>query len=101
MKDIYNENITQQNESAQKYPLISQIWHKINYWKEISSQRRELRKLNDHILKDIGLSRADAERESSRPFWDNASNNDVTLRKRGEVIREGILAEIECSICQL
>jgi uncharacterized protein YjiS (DUF1127 family) len=26
--------------------------------------------LSDAMLRDIGLSRADAERESTRPFWD-------------------------------
>ncbi len=38
-------------------------------WSEIARQRRELLRLDDKLLKDIGLSRADAEREASRPFW--------------------------------
>ena len=33
-------------------------------------QRRSLLALDDVTLKDIGLSRADAEREASRRFWD-------------------------------
>jgi uncharacterized protein YjiS (DUF1127 family) len=32
-------------------------------------QRRTLAMLNDHMLKDIGLSRVDVEREVSKPFW--------------------------------
>ncbi|NMQ19553.1 DUF1127 domain-containing protein [Candidatus Competibacter phosphatis] len=32
-------------------------------------QRRELLALDDRMLKDIGLSRADAFREGSKPFW--------------------------------
>lgn len=31
--------------------------------------RRALRELPDELLKDIGLSRADIEREASKPFW--------------------------------
>lgn len=33
-------------------------------------QRNALRNLDDAALKDIGLSRREAEREASRPFWD-------------------------------
>jgi uncharacterized protein YjiS (DUF1127 family) len=38
-------------------------------WHELARQRRALLALNDHMLKDIGISRAEAEREASRPFW--------------------------------
>jgi uncharacterized protein YjiS (DUF1127 family) len=38
-------------------------------WHEIARQRRALLTLNDRMLKDIGITRADAEREASRPFW--------------------------------
>jgi len=33
-------------------------------------QRSHLRRLDDHLLSDIGLSRADALAEASRPAWD-------------------------------
>lgn len=32
-------------------------------------QRQALSRLDDHRLKDIGLSRADVEREISKPIW--------------------------------
>lgn len=32
--------------------------------------RQHLKALDDRALADIGLSRADAEREASRPIWD-------------------------------
>ena len=38
-------------------------------WLERARQRRQLRELGDHMLKDIGLSRADVEAEASKPFW--------------------------------
>jgi uncharacterized protein YjiS (DUF1127 family) len=37
---------------------------------ERSRSRRALSALNDDELKDIGLSRSDAYRETRRPFWD-------------------------------
>jgi uncharacterized protein YjiS (DUF1127 family) len=38
-------------------------------WLERVRQRRHLGQLSDHMLKDIGLSRADVERETAKPFW--------------------------------
>ncbi|MCB9958909.1 MAG: DUF1127 domain-containing protein [Rhodospirillaceae bacterium] len=39
-------------------------------WIERDRQRRQLAELDQHLLDDIGLSAADARRESHRPFWD-------------------------------
>ena len=38
-------------------------------WVERARQRRHLGELSDHMLKDIGLSRADVEAEVAKPFW--------------------------------
>jgi len=38
-------------------------------WFERARQRRHLGQLSDHMLKDIGLSRADVESETAKPFW--------------------------------
>jgi uncharacterized protein YjiS (DUF1127 family) len=38
-------------------------------WLERAQQRRHLRTLSDHMLRDIGLSRADVENEAGKPFW--------------------------------
>ena len=38
-------------------------------WAERRRQRRALLELNDHLLKDIGLGRAEAEFEARKPFW--------------------------------
>lgn len=37
----------------------------------LARQRRQLAALDEHALKDLGLSRADIEAEISRPFWDD------------------------------
>ena len=38
-------------------------------WIERYQQRRELLALSDHTLKDVGISRADADHEGSKHFW--------------------------------
>lgn len=38
-------------------------------WLERARQRRQLRELSDHMLRDIGVTRADAWAESEKPFW--------------------------------
>ena len=38
-------------------------------WQERATERLALRRMDDHLLKDMGLSRADVEHEASIPFW--------------------------------
>lgn len=64
---------------------IRKIWATLKKWQEVSRQRRELSKLSDDLLKDIGLSKVDAEREVNRPFWDSRQAFDPSLRRHKEV----------------
>ena len=36
----------------------------------IHHQRRELNRMDDHMLDDLGISRRDAQAEAARPAWD-------------------------------
>lgn len=38
-------------------------------WHERARQRRHLQSLSDHMLRDLGLTRADVLAEASKPFW--------------------------------
>ena len=38
-------------------------------WQRRASERHHLRQLDDRMLKDIGLSRADVGGEVAKPFW--------------------------------
>lgn len=38
-------------------------------WQERAAQRAHLVALDDHLLKDLGLSRGEAVREAAKPFW--------------------------------
>ena len=61
--------------------LIQKAWSKTKEWHQVARQRRELKDLSDEILKDIGISRSDADFEGNRHFWDISPNNDPSLRK--------------------
>lgn len=46
-------------------------WARLKRWYALAAQRRQLAMLDDAALKDLGLSRADVQQESERPFWDD------------------------------
>jgi uncharacterized protein YjiS (DUF1127 family) len=41
----------------------------IREWRQRARSRRELLALDDHMLKDIGITRVDALYEVAKPFW--------------------------------
>jgi|GEM_PF-1059962 len=52
--------------------LLLRMGNKVTRWGQLAEQRRQLREMDDHMLKDIGLSRADVERIAGRRwFWDD------------------------------
>ena len=42
---------------------------RVSEWQQRSAGRRELISLTERDLRDIGISRSDAEAEASKPFW--------------------------------
>jgi len=55
-----------QSDSSTAAPFRLQT---IGRWIARRRQRNALRELDEHLLKDIGLSRDDALREAAKPFW--------------------------------
>ena len=47
------------------------LWKHVGRWYELARQRRQLARMSDAGLEDLGLSRADIHQESERPFWDD------------------------------
>lgn len=41
----------------------------LRLWHERARQRRALARLDDRLLRDIGITRAEANREINKPFW--------------------------------
>ena len=44
-------------------------WGHVQRWRERASARRQLLVMDDHLLKDIGITRHEADYEARRPFW--------------------------------
>jgi uncharacterized protein YjiS (DUF1127 family) len=49
--------------------LVTRLLAILFAWHERIRQRRQLYALDDRMLKDIGLTRVDVEREASKHFW--------------------------------
>jgi len=49
--------------------LAGRVLATLREWRRRSHDRAELANLDDSMLKDIGLSRGDAEFLSNKPFW--------------------------------
>lgn len=54
-------------------PAGRTAWHAAVAWWQATRERRRQRvalaALDDHALRDIGLTRHQAEREAAKPFW--------------------------------
>ena len=48
---------------------LQQVIAVLKRWKENHHTRQQLRHMDEHLLKDIGISRADMIEEASKHFW--------------------------------
>ena len=51
------------------FPAVRRFSAMIREWRIHARSRRELLALDDRMLKDIGITRIDAQREAAKPFW--------------------------------
>ena len=49
--------------------IANRVVDKLQYWIEVSHQRRQLANLDRDQLLDIGIDRAEAAAEARKPFW--------------------------------
>ncbi len=49
--------------------LLNRLFARLGEYQRRHCSRRQLQELSAHQLKDIGLTRADVEREIGKPFW--------------------------------
>jgi uncharacterized protein YjiS (DUF1127 family) len=48
---------------------IGSVLRMVSRWIDRSDQRNMLAGMDDHLLRDIGVSDDDSPREASKPFW--------------------------------
>lgn len=48
---------------------LAWAWNTALTWQSRARNRANLANLDDHLLKDVGLSRSDIQREIEKPFW--------------------------------
>ena len=48
---------------------LTRLFDWLLLWQERAAQRRRLGELDDRMLRDIGLDRADITHEITKPFW--------------------------------
>ncbi len=67
MKTLNGDARTQPN-------FLTRLTCRLEAYAEHRRQRQALRSLDDHLLKDIGIGRAEAEQVAAKPFdWSDAS----------------------------
>ena len=55
---------------ARPAPRLPDLLSRLADWRALRRQRIALSRLDDHRLRDLGITRAEAEREAARPMWD-------------------------------
>ena len=48
---------------------VIRLHARLSEWRQASRSRAELAKLDERMLRDIGLTRVDVWREINKPFW--------------------------------
>ncbi len=62
--------------------LLRSIGDTITRWDQLAEQRRQLRGMDDRLLDDIGLSKADVERIAGKSLWDDPLRSGELLDRR-------------------
>ncbi len=55
---------------SRRQGLFIHLWTRLMQAQRLRRERSRLSKLDDHMLRDIGLTRDAAATESARPMWD-------------------------------
>jgi uncharacterized protein YjiS (DUF1127 family) len=55
--------------SASSPWLLTNLLSQVVQWQERARSRHLLRQLDDRMLRDVGLSRCDVDRECAKHFW--------------------------------
>lgn len=69
--------------------LLQRLGRQIERYSQLAQQRRQLLDMDDRLLKDIGLSRAEAERIAGhRRFWDDPQQSGEQVDERYRQVKD-------------
>lgn len=66
------ERLTGVGRKSTDKPIASGLaaaWDKVLLWQYRAQERHHLARLDERMMKDMGISAADVEHEVSKPFW--------------------------------
>ena len=69
LRSQHDQADPQRHRRSLLHRLVAGIADALERWRQRQEQRRALAMLSDHLLRDIGLTRQDAEQELRKPFW--------------------------------
>ena len=62
--------------------ILKRIGNTIVRWDQLFQQRQQLLKMDDRLLSDIGLSKADVQRIAGKRFWDDPLRTEEKVDER-------------------
>lgn len=69
LDDIRSEFLAGRSAAPAGEGLATRLWIAAYRAVQRARSRRQMLGLTDEMLKDVGLTRADIEREAAKPFW--------------------------------
>ncbi|WLQ13872.1 DUF1127 domain-containing protein [Hahella aquimaris] len=63
--------LAQNAQQAETLDLLTKLKKLTRRWRKQARTRRELANLNDHLLRDLGITEEDRRQEAGKPFWRN------------------------------
>lgn len=69
LRNIQTTTLCNTTQKTQPQALLQQWLKRLKSWRVNWRTRRQLAQMDDDLLKDIGVSRGEAEYESGKPFW--------------------------------
>jgi uncharacterized protein YjiS (DUF1127 family) len=57
------------NRDRSKIEFSSRVLDALRLWRKRAIVRQQLRHVENHLLYDIGITRADVEIQANKPFW--------------------------------
>ena len=69
MTDIHREEIVRLLLTADAMPTKARIKSVLQEWSSRARSRREIAKLDDRTIRDLGLSPSQMQFEARKPFW--------------------------------